>query len=80
MTTESEGLDVDDLFREPEGYYQAEKAATFLQYELPSGYQFKLRLVGHNPLWVGEEVIVWGRTDTNQRWYRAIYCGTQAEW
>ena len=41
------------LFEEPEGYYQAEKEPTFVTYTLLDGRELNLRLVGHNPLWVG---------------------------
>ena len=38
------------LFQEPEGFYPAEKPATFAQHKT-----LTLRLVGHNPLWVRVE-------------------------
>lgn len=41
------------LFKEPPGFYEAEKPATFSQHTLLSGQTLNLRLVGHNPLWVG---------------------------
>lgn len=41
------------IFEEPEGYYPPEKEPTFVTYTLQNGLQLKLRLVGHNPLWVG---------------------------
>jgi hypothetical protein len=40
------------LFAEPEGYYQPEKEPTFAQHEMQDGRELKLRMVGHNPLWV----------------------------
>lgn len=44
------------LFAEPEGYYQPEKEPTFAQHEMQDGRDLKLRMVGHNPLWVGQFV------------------------
>ena len=44
--------DLEDIFREPVGYFQPEKAATFVEHTLFSGETLRLRLVGHNPLWV----------------------------
>lgn len=41
------------LFNEPEGFYQAEKPPTIAKHRLLSGQELTLRLVGHNPLWVG---------------------------
>lgn len=41
-----------DLFREPEGFRPPEKQPTFAEHTLLSGQKVKLRLVGHNPLWV----------------------------
>ena len=50
LSTEED--DLNDLFQEPEGYYQDEKAPTFDLYTLRSGQRVKLRLIGHSPLWV----------------------------
>ena len=41
-----------DLFQEPKGYFQDEKPPTFAEHTLLSGEVLRLRLVGHNPLWV----------------------------
>jgi nicotinamide N-methyltransferase len=41
-----------DLFKEPDDYYPPEKPATFVEHILQSGQELRLRLVGHNPLWV----------------------------
>ena len=41
------------LFTEPEGYFPQEKEATTTTHRLQSGEVMSLRLVGHNPLWVG---------------------------
>ena len=40
------------LFKEPDGFYQQEKPPSFADYKLADGKALKLRLVGHNPLWV----------------------------
>ena len=42
-----------DLFQEPADWKPVEKEPTFAEYILHSGGQLQLRLVGHNPLWVG---------------------------
>ena len=42
-----------DLFKEPEGYYEPEKQHTFVIYKAHNGQTLNLRLVGHNPHWVG---------------------------
>ena len=41
------------LFNEPEGYYPPEKQPTFVKHSMLDGRELELRLVGHNPLWVG---------------------------
>lgn len=52
MSSDSEdGL---DLFQEPEGYFEPEKEPTFVSHKLLDGRELNLRLVGHNPLWVGD--------------------------
>lgn len=49
-----EYVEVDgSLFTEPEGYFPQEKEATTTTHRLQSGEVLSLRLVGHNPLWVG---------------------------
>ena len=56
MTADEERSDEDDhvnLFKEPEGYYEPEKQHTFVTYTTLNGQTLSLRLVGHNPLWVG---------------------------
>ena len=40
------------LFQEPNDYFQPEKPYTYADYTLRSGQTLRLRLVGHNPLWV----------------------------
>ena len=55
MTMPSDGEDTDeglDIFVEPEGYFEPEKAPTYEEYQLRDGRTLNLRLVGHNPLWV----------------------------
>jgi nicotinamide N-methyltransferase len=58
----SDTEDTIDLFQEPAEYYKPEPEATFASHTLLSGKQLKLRLVGHNPLWVskssGHSIIV----------------------
>ena len=44
----------DSMFREPEGYREAERSPTFTEYHMRSGEVLSLRLVGHNPLWVSQ--------------------------
>lgn len=51
MASELEGGEV-DIFQEPSDFYQPEKEATFSSHHLLSGKELKIRLVGHNPLWV----------------------------
>lgn len=40
------------MFQEPDDYYQPKKPYTHTDYTLLSGQKLRLRLVGHNPLWV----------------------------
>lgn len=40
------------MFQEPSDYFQPEKSCTHTDYTLLSGKKLRLRLVGHNPLWV----------------------------
>ena len=49
---DDDGLDANALFQEPDGYFQPEKPPSFAEYKLLNGETVKLRLVGHNPLWV----------------------------
>lgn len=42
-----------DLFQEPEGYFKPEEEPTFVKHQMLNGNELQLRLVGHNPLWVG---------------------------
>jgi len=46
---------VNDMFQEPEGFYEDEKQPTFDRFTLRSGDEVNLRLVGHNPLWVRDQ-------------------------
>ena len=43
-----------DLFQEPADFYEPEKQASFASHQLLSGQELTVRLVGHNPLWVGD--------------------------
>lgn len=52
MTSDDDLAGDSDLFNEPDDYYLPEKPATFVQHRLRSGQELRLRLVGHNPLWV----------------------------
>ncbi|KAF7196402.1 Protein N-terminal and lysine N-methyltransferase efm7 [Pseudocercospora fuligena] len=60
--SESEGGD--DLFREPEDYYQPEKQPTVVQHRTISGQNLKLHLIGSSPLW-GHLLWQGGRTVAN---------------
>jgi nicotinamide N-methyltransferase len=51
MASDSEEVGV-DLFQEPSDFYEAEKEPTFESHRLLSGKELRIRLVGHNPLWV----------------------------
>jgi len=52
MDGENDTSDHADLFKEPEDFYQPDKPATNTGYVLCDGREIRLRLVGHNPLWV----------------------------
>ena len=41
------------IFAEPAAYYQPEKEPHFAKHEMQDGRELRLRMVGHNPLWVG---------------------------
>lgn len=43
-----------NIFQEPKDYYQPERQATFATHNLLSGEELNVRLVGQNPLWVGQ--------------------------
>ena len=51
LSDEDENLD-NAMFQEPNDYFQPEKPYTHTDYVLLSGHTLRLRLVGHNPLWV----------------------------
>lgn len=54
MASDTDGEAEDfGLFNEPEGFYQPENEATFALHRMLDSTEIKLRLVGHNPLWVG---------------------------
>jgi nicotinamide N-methyltransferase len=59
MTSEDADLAGDaNLFNEPDDYYLPEKPATFVEHTVQSGQKLRLRLVGHNPLWVGSDPLL----------------------
>jgi nicotinamide N-methyltransferase len=59
MTSEDADLARDaNLFNEPDDYYPPEKPATFVEHTVQSGQKLRLRLVGHNPLWVGSNPLL----------------------
>ncbi|KAI9715365.1 MAG: hypothetical protein M1812_006010 [Candelaria pacifica] len=51
LEADDEGLLNDDIFKDPENYYEADKPATSAEHTLLSGEVLNLHLVGHNPLW-----------------------------
>lgn len=53
---ESNDEEAFDLFQEPNDYYQKEKPPTQVQHQTLNGETLTLRLVGQNPLWVGEGI------------------------
>jgi hypothetical protein len=50
------------MFKEPEDFYQPEKQPTRIQYNMLDGREISLRLVGHNPLWVGDRALSFSTT------------------
>lgn len=54
-TSDDEEVGGGDLFQEPADYYQPEKQPTFVTHRMLNGEELHLRLVGHNPLWVGAQ-------------------------
>jgi hypothetical protein len=52
MTSEADEEGI-DLFQEPADFYEPEKQPSFASHQLLSGQEVTVRLVGHNPLWVG---------------------------
>lgn len=51
LSDEDDNLD-NTMFQEPNGYFQPQMPYTHTDYTLLSGQKLRLRLVGHNPLWV----------------------------
>ena len=51
-SSDEEDLSAFDLFLEPNDYREVEKSATYIEYSTLSRETLRLRLVGHNPLWV----------------------------
>lgn len=56
MSDSDDGIST-DLFQEPENFFKPAPEPTFATHTLLSGKELKLRLVGHNPLWVGQRSI-----------------------
>ena len=52
MPSDEDEMLSDAMFQEPNDYFQPEKPHTYTDYALLSGQKLRLRLVGHNPLWV----------------------------
>lgn len=50
-----EECDTLGIFAEPEGFYEPEKQPTTVSHQLLNGKELSLRLVGHSPLWVGDQ-------------------------
>jgi len=55
MSDTDEEVDT-DLFQEPDDFFKPAPEPTFATHTLLSGKELKLRLVGHNPLWVGKRI------------------------
>jgi len=58
MAGMSDDDDAPNMFQEPEGFYELEKQPTFVKHRMLNGDEVTLRLVGHNPLWVGSDFSV----------------------
>lgn len=56
MSSDEDEMLGGDIFREPDDYFQPEKPATYTERTLLSGQKLRLRLVGHNPLWVSAQM------------------------
>ena len=41
-----------DMFKDPEGFYEAEKPPTFSEHQMLCGTTVRVRLVGSHPLYV----------------------------
>ena len=52
MSSDEDSLPFADIFQEPENFRELDKQATYTEYSMLSGQSLRLRLVGHNPLWV----------------------------
>lgn len=51
------------IFQEPPGYFKAEAPGSYEEFTLLSGQALRLRLVGHNPLWVALYIILKAMVD-----------------
>lgn len=52
VSSDDQALIDDSLFKEPAGYFEPDAPPTYTDFTLLSGQTLRLRLVGHNPLWV----------------------------
>lgn len=52
MSSDEDEILSSAMFQEPNDYFEPEKPYTYTEYTLLSGQKLRLRLVGHNPLWV----------------------------
>ena len=52
MSSDEDEILSSAMFQEPNDYFEPEKPYTYNEYTLLSGQKLRLRLVGHNPLWV----------------------------
>jgi hypothetical protein len=50
--TDSDDEELGGMFQEPSDFYQKEKPQTYFNYQLQSGKELHLRLIGSSPLWV----------------------------
>jgi hypothetical protein len=67
-----------NMFEEPSDYFKPEPQPSFAQHTLRSGDQLQLRLVGHNPLWVGNLALrIMSQLHQHADIYRVTICGMQ---
>lgn len=52
MSSDEDEILSSAMFQEPNDYFEPKKPYTYTEYTLLSGQKLRLRLVGHNPLWV----------------------------
>lgn len=58
MSSDGDGELGGGMFKEPADYFEPEKPATYAEHTLLSGQKLRLRLVGHNPLWVAAHIVL----------------------